>query len=170
MLGELDSLVNDVLPKIPKLRQTLESPRVAFEGKAKLLDKALGGKASKEFLNFIKVLCRKNRFDCLTSVHQAAQEIHNEMTGKVDATLVTAQEVGDDVKQRVSSQLKQMLGREINLSVEIDESIIGGLVIRVGDTVFDGSLANQLGQVRRSAIDKANQEIKSAIDRFAIDA
>lgn len=170
LLGELDSLVNDVLPRIPKLQQTLESPRVAFEGKVQLLDRALGGKASHEFLNFLKVLCRNNRFDCVTAVNRAARKIHNEAEGRIEATLVTAQEVGDDVKSRVKEQLSNMLGKQIELASEIDESIIGGLVVRVGDTVFDGSLANQFDQVRRSAVNRANQEIRTAIDRFAVDA
>ncbi len=170
LLEELGSLVNTVLPKLDTLRATLESPRVPFEAKTRLIDKALKGKATDEFVNFLKVLCRKNRFDCIGAIDRAATRLHNEASGKLEATLVTASQVDDSVKSRVKDQLEKLFNKKIELATQIDQSIIGGLVVRVGDTVFDGSLANQLKQVRRAAVERANLEIKKSIDRFAIEA
>jgi len=169
IVDELESFV-DVLNQLPKLRGTLESPRIAFADKEKIVDKAFKGKASPEFLNFVKVVCRKGRADCFGAMASAARLMHDEMSGRVQATMTTAVPVDDAVKQKVSQRLSGILGRQVTMASQVDPDIIGGLVVRVGDTVYDGSVTNQLKQVRTSAIGNANQQIRQALDRFASDA
>ena len=166
VLGELHSFV-DVLDRLPKLKDALESPRIGFSEKEKILEKAIKGKASPEFLNFAKVVCRKGRADCFSAIADSAQAMHDEMSGSVQATMTTAVEVNDSVREKVSSRLASVLGKKVTLEANVDPNIIGGLVVRVGDTVYDGSVTNQLKQVRSSAIGKANQQIRQALDRFA---
>ncbi len=166
LLSELHSLVHDVLPKLSGLRQTLESPRIPFDDKAALIDKSLRAQASPEFIAFLKVLCRKQRFNCIDAVDRAATKIYNEMTNRIEATLITAVPVDGDVNNRIKDQLEKSLQKQVDLNNRIDESIVGGFVVQVGDTVYDGSLINQLKQVRRIAVEKANLEIKKSIDRF----
>ena len=166
IIDELDSFV-DVLHAVPKLRSVLESPRVSFGDKEKMLDKSLKGKASPEFLNFVKVVCRKGRADCFVSIRESAQAMHDEMSQRVQATMTTAVVVDDSIRDKVSDRLSSVLGRKVILSSLVDPNIIGGLVVRVGDTVYDGSITNQLKQVRSSAIGGANQQIRQALERFA---
>lgn len=169
LLDELESFVV-VLQQIPRLRATLESPRIGFPEKAKIVDQAIKGKASPQFLNFVKVVCRNGRFDCLSAVAAAARESFDEMSGRVMATMTTAEPVDDEVRNKVAQKLSAVLGKQVTIQSQIDPSIIGGLVVRVGDTVYDGSLKNQLKQVRSAAMVRANQEIRQALERFAIDA
>lgn len=166
ILGELHSFV-DVLDRLPKLRNALESPRIGFEDKEKIVEKAFKGKASKTFLNFAKVVCRKGRADCFSAIADSAQAIQDELSGSVQATMVTAVAVDKAVEDKVAARLATVLGKKVTLTASVDPNIIGGLVVRVGDTVYDGSLTNQLNQVRSSAIGRANQQIRQALDRFA---
>ncbi len=166
ILGELHSFV-DVLDRLPKLRDSLESPRIGFADKEKIIDKAFKGKASATFLNFAKVVCRKGRADCFAAIADSAQTMHDDMSGSVQATMVTAVAVEKAVEDKVAARLAKVLGKKVTLSSSVDPDIIGGLVVRVGDTVYDGSLTNQLNQVRSSAIGRANQQIRQALDRFA---
>ncbi len=169
LIDELQSLVSVVADQ-PKLRAMLESPRVKFADKQSIIDKMLQGRATKTFVNFIKVLTRKGRFDCLAAVAAAAQEMNDERAGRLRATMTTAEQVDDNVKNRVASRLSQVLGKTVLVRSQVDPQIIGGLMIRIGDTVYDASIQNQLKQVRSAAIDRANQEIRGAIDRFALEA
>jgi F-type H+-transporting ATPase subunit delta len=166
IVAELGSFA-DALGKLPALRTTLESPRIALAEKNQLLEKALQGKASPAFLNFLKVVVSKGRANCLGAIRRAADAMCDERAGRVQATMVTAQAVDEATRQRVAGRLQEVLGKQVLVTAEVDPSVLGGLVVRVGDTIYDGSLKNQLSQVRAAAIGRANQEIRKSLDRFA---
>ena len=174
--GNVEQIIDEVesfagaLDALPKLRATLESPRIPFAEKEKIVDKAIGGKGSKEFVNFVKVLCRNGRADCLSAVRESARDMHDEAIGRVRATMTTAIAVDQHVQDKVAQRLSQVLGKTVAVRATVDPDIIGGLVVRVGDTVYDGSVTNQLKQIRSAAIGRANQEIRQALERFVTDA
>jgi len=166
LMNELNSLVIEVLPRLPKLKRILESPRIPFRDKSALIDRVFQDRASREFLHFLKVLTRNGRFDCLRAVQHAANRMFNESTGRIEATLTTATPIDDALKNQVAERLSARLNKQVILKSRIDESIVGGMVIRIGDTVYDASLANQLDQVRRATVAGAHAAIRSSIDRF----
>ena len=171
--GQVDLLVEelgsfaDALSSIPNLRKALESPRIGFAEKSKLIEKALTGKASAAFINFAKVVTSKGRADCFPAIRRAADLICDERASRVQATMITAQPVDEAMKQKVAERLSQVLGKKVLIAAEVNAEVLGGLVVRVGDTVYDGSLKNQLSQVRTAAIGRANLEIRKSLDRFA---
>ncbi len=170
--GKLDALVDElgdvvgVFNKLPKFRAAMESPRVDVDAKTAMLDKAFTGKCSKELLNFMKMIAKRNRFDCINAILSSTIEAHDEMAGRVKATLTTASEVSQSVQDSVAKKLSGILGKEVNLSCDVDPEIIGGMVVRVGDTVYDGSVVNQLEQVRTKAIKKAVDAFREKLDTF----
>ena len=166
LFEQLNSFVDDVVLKIPMIRKVLESPRIGFEQKEQLIDKVLAKGATTEFKNFIKVLTRKNRFDCLQAVQAAARKLFNDYSGRIAATLITAEPATDEIKKLACDRLAKQLGKEIDLKTQVDPSIIGGTVIRVGDTVYDGSVKNQLRRARSSAVQKAYQQIRDTFGKF----
>ena len=89
------------------------------------------------------------------------------MAGRVQATLTTAEEFEDSTRAKISDRLSSVLGKQVSLSAVVDPEIIGGMVVRVGDTVYDASVANQLNQVRAKAIKRAADAIRERLDRFA---
>jgi F-type H+-transporting ATPase subunit delta len=166
LLGQLDSFTA-ALAKLPSFRALLESPRVSFDEKTRLIDRALGNKATPHFRNFVKVLARHDRVSCLPAVWTAAKNLDNEYRGRVGVILITAEPIDDDVRTYAVTSLTKTLGKEIELNSRVDPSILGGAIVRVGDTVYDGSAKNQLRRARSAAVQRAFQEIRDSFNRFA---
>lgn len=167
VVDELDSFVTDALDRLPALEATLASPRVAAEAKLALLDKSLAGRMSATLLTFLKVVCRHGRFDCLRAIRRAARQQLNEVEGTVDVRVRTPKALGGELRELVARRLEALLGKRVNLFVRVDESLIGGIVVRVGDVVYDASVANQLNRLRESAVDLVVRAVRESLDRFA---
>jgi F-type H+-transporting ATPase subunit delta len=165
LVGELESVVG-VFNELPKFRAAMASPRIDLNDKNEMLDKAFKKKCSKEMLNFLKLVTQRGRFDCLNSILSSTVKAHDEMAGRVKATLTTASEVTKDVRKSVEKKLSKILGKEVKLDCVVDTEIIGGMVVRVGDTVYDGSVVNQLEQVRTRAVQSAVDALREKLDKF----
>ncbi len=161
-LGEVVGAINGVAG----LRDALESPRVGVESKVDLLDKAFAGKVEKGLLHFLKVVGNKGRFDCLGAIASSAKTLRDEMSGRVQAVVTAASPMDSEVVGRITDQLSKTLGKDVSLQVLVDPEILGGIVVRVGDTVYDGSVVNQLSQVRVRAVKRASDAIREKLDRF----
>ncbi|MCH2180631.1 MAG: ATP synthase F1 subunit delta [Mariniblastus sp.] len=168
LIGELDAVVDSV-ESTPQLKLALESPRISGAEKDRLVQKIFGGKVSQDLVNFLKIVGSKDRFDCLAAIRSAAHRLHDEMAGRVQATLTTAHQVDDSVRQKLQSKLSAVLGKQVGLSAKVDGTIIGGMVVRVGDTVYDGSVVNQLGRVRAKAVKRTTDAIRQSIENFMAD-
>ena len=170
--GNTETLLNqfngvaDAISSLPKLDAMLQSPRIGVADKLQLIEKALAAKVDGKLMNFLKIILEKGRFNCVPVIQTAAQKIFDEMSGRVQATMTTAEDVDDSVRKRVEEKLANMLGKEIQLQSKTDPSIIGGMVVRIGDTVYDGSVRNQLDQVRNRATKRAEESIRSSIEKF----
>lgn len=169
VLEELESVVTDVLTKVPAIEATLSSPRISLEAKESMIDKAFAS-ASSTLKNFLKVVCQHGRFDSIRVIYRSARALHDEEAGRVEVTLTTAEAADDALKSRITEQLSKALGQQVRLKTKVDPAILGGIVVKVGDTVYDGSLSNQLNQVRNAAVDRAMQNIRESLDRFVVDA
>jgi F-type H+-transporting ATPase subunit delta len=165
---EFQSLVEDVLRQLPKLDAVLQSPRVAHEEKVRILDSAFEGRMSKELLNFLKVVSRHGRLESLRAMQRAFQKVYNERAGRVDVLVRTAEPLTAELHARIADRLRQSLQREPVLHVEIDPELIGGVVIRIGDTVYDGSVARQLVRLREETAAAIAREIRRDAERFAL--
>ena len=88
---QLDSLVDDVLDRLPDLEQLLASPRIPLSQKNRVLDETFAGQMDPVLLNFLKVTARRGRLDCLRQIRDAAGKLDNEMRGRVEVTVETAQ-------------------------------------------------------------------------------
>ena len=112
VLQELESLVEDVLDRFPKLEATFSSPRVSPEDKINILDRVFEGKLSRELTNFLKVVARHGRLDCLRSIHRASQQMDRELQGRIAVQLSTASEVEADVVNNISERLQNIVSRD----------------------------------------------------------
>ena len=167
VLEELEALLSEVFQRLPKLESALTSPRVGQEEKLRLLELAIGSRVSQSLLDFLKVLARRGRLDCLRAITRAARQQLNEIRGRVEVTLVTAEPLGEDSTRQAAERLQTALGQEIDLSTSVDPDLIGGAIVRVGDTIIDGSVINRLEQMRRTAHTNSAQKMRDELDRFA---
>jgi len=168
VLDEFESFVRDVLDHFPDFEATLASPRISPEAKTVILEKVFQGRMSVELLRFLKVVAVHGRLDCLRSICHAARHLCNEIQGRVEVQLTTATPITSEIETRISAGLRKLLGSEIDLQSKTDPAVIGGMVVRVGDTVYDASVANKLERLRASALEKSTQQMRQTLDRFLL--
>jgi F-type H+-transporting ATPase subunit delta len=166
LLDEFDALIDEVLARSPALEQVLTSPLVSHEERLGLLERLLGQRVSPLLLSFLKVVSRHGRLDCLRVIHRQARRLAEEQSGRVRVGLATAAPLEPALTGRIAAGLREALGNEPILETTTDPGLIGGAVLRVGDTVYDGSIANQLQMVRHEMIERSVHEIQSRRDRF----
>jgi F-type H+-transporting ATPase subunit delta len=166
VMAEFDALMREVLAAFPRFEAVLSSALVSHEEKLALLDRVFAGKLSPLLLTFLKVVSRHGRLDCLWAVHRQAHVLFDRLRGRVRVRLVTAAPVDDAAAGRIAEKIRAMVGGEPLMEREVDPALIGGAVVHVGDTVYDGSIANQLLMVRQEMIDRSAHEIQSRRDRF----
>jgi F-type H+-transporting ATPase subunit delta len=166
-LAELDSFITEVLDKLPHLEALFTSALIADDKKAALVDRLLKGRASPTLLNFLKVLGRHGRLDVLRSIHHVAQGLLDDQRKMVRVQVATASPLSDELKNRIAESVRQMFGRTPVLEVQVRPELIGGIMMRVGDTVYDGSIATRLEQFRQQMIDRSVHEIQSRRDSFS---
>jgi len=166
VLEELDALVGEVFAQFPKLETVLASLLVSAEEKTTLLDRVFAAQMSRLLLNFLKVVARHGRLDCLRAIQLQARKLYEQMQGSSRVRVTTAVAVEPKQLDEIAAVLAVSLGRRPILETVIDPALIGGAVLRIGDTVYDGSVANQLQTIRQQMIDRSVHEIQSRRDSF----
>jgi F-type H+-transporting ATPase subunit delta len=167
VMDELDSFLIDVLAAAPKLEVVLGSALVSPDEKSALLDKALGSQASPLFLNFLKVVSRHGRLDILRPIHQAAHDLYDQMRGIVRVQVASAADLDEPLKLELTDSVRRIVGGKPVLAMEVWPELVGGMMMRVGDTVYDGSISTRLEKIRQEMIDRSVHEIQSRRDRFS---
>lgn len=166
-LAELDSFIREALDKVPHLEEMFTSALVPEDKKAQLVDRLLKGRASPVLLNFLKTLAVHGRLGVLRSVHHEAQKLLDHERKMLRVEVATASPLSDDLKRQLTESIRSMFGRTPILDVQVRPELIGGIMMRVGDTVYDGSIATRLEQFRQQMIDRSVHEIQSRRDRFS---
>jgi len=167
VLDELSSLVTDVLDQFPRFEAILSSWLVSNEDMVGIIDRTFAQKMSPLLLNFLKVLSRRGRLSLLRQIDRQARMLWDEIEGRVHVELVTASPIDPEQLGRISQSLQNALGSQPVVSAVVDPDVIGGALLRIGDTVYDGSVAGQLENLRQQMIDRSVHEIQSRRDRFS---
>ena len=167
VVEEFESLVNDVFTQAPEFEALLSSGAIGGKQKVEVLRKTLEGKASPVFLNFMLVLSDHERLDMLRGILAAAQELRDERTGRMRVEVQSATPLPEHQRERLRRELKETFQREPLLSVRTDAELLGGLVVRVGDWLYDASVRTQLQSIRNQIIERSSHEIQSGRDRFS---
>lgn len=128
----------------PTMKAVLDSPRLSWQQAAELFQQVCAEKLDQRGNNFIKLLAENGRLTLLPEIAALFQHYRAQAQGTVDAVLISAQEVNEDQITAITSSLSQRLGKKVSLSTSIDESLIGGAIIRAGDIVIDGSVRGRL--------------------------
>lgn len=98
--------------------------------------------------NFLLLLVERGRFSLLTEICRSYQALSDEKAGRMKATVVTASQVSDHIVKEIVGALEKRTGKKVSLTSEIDPALIGGLVIKVGDIIYDGSIRTQLHKLK----------------------
>ena len=166
-IEEYRSFIEDVLDANPAFEAILFSRSVSTEEKVGVIDRVVSPQASELFSHFLKVVALHDRLDLLRVIFDVAVDLEEKRSGKVRVIVRAAAPVSDEKQAQIAQQLKDILSADPVLQVETDASLIGGLVLQVGDTVYDSSLKNRLGQLQRQLRQRYVHEIQSGRDRFS---
>jgi F-type H+-transporting ATPase subunit delta len=148
----------------------LKSPAVRRAEKEPLIRQAFGGKASDLVLNFLLVLNEKERLALLRPVANALRDLLDERAKRVRVRVRTAVDLDEDQKRKLQETLRKQLTLEPVLDVRVEPELLGGMIVRVGDTVFDSSVRTRIETLRNQLLARSSYEIQSGRDRFRSDA
>jgi F-type H+-transporting ATPase subunit delta len=143
-LGEF----TDALDANRDLQVFFFSPYFSSAEKRDGVSAALSG-AEPEVVNFLELLAEKHRMPAIFRIHQRYEELWAEASKRLEVRLVSAVELDREVIDHVGAEIERQTERRIDLRSEVDEGILGGLVLRVGNMVLDASLRSKLERLRK---------------------
>jgi len=147
--GELLDGVGGAIQADERIRAVLESPRVSKAAKSQILERALKGEAPREFVRFLQAVVRRGRQGLLPEIAQEYQVLLDEKLNRVHAGVTLASDADSRMQKQVIERLAKALGREVRAYFRSDPRILGGVVVRVGDRIFDGSVRRRLTAIQR---------------------
>jgi F-type H+-transporting ATPase subunit delta len=135
----------------PELREFFENPAISAVQKVEILDKLNAKlKLQKELRNLIAVLISNDRIGQVSEVAQAYRRLLQEQLGIRPAEIVTARELDGKEREALVAEIAKLVGSKIEASFTLDKSILGGTVVRVGSTVYDGSVRGRLERLKEA--------------------
>ena len=141
-------LIAGTIAQSKDLSDTLQSPVVSSTVKKAILIEVFN-KSNKAIFNLIDTLVTNNRIDILQQVAVKYNQLFDESKGIELATVTTAITLTPDLKKKVLAKAKELTGKNVEVENIIDESILGGFILRIGDVQYNASVANQLSKLKR---------------------
>jgi len=151
VVGQLNELVDGYLSASPALATALASPQVDVEEKHRVIDRIFGEEFQPLLVTFLKVMADRGRLGYVRAVRDGAVEQYDQMIGQVMARVSTAVPLDDALRSQITERLGGLLGRKVRLQEVVDSDLIGGMVIRVGDTVYDNSVVGRIDSIGKQA-------------------
>ncbi len=140
-LGEWEQM----LISNPALLEIFSNPTVGYEQKQKVLSELISRtKVRPTTENFLRVLLKNQRLADLPQVTAKLSQILDERSGVITADVISAQPLPVATTEALAERLGELTGKKVNLNFDTDASLLGGIVTRIGSTVYDGSVRNQL--------------------------
>ena len=144
-LANLANVVNDT-----QMSELLNNPEMGKAQKGELLIQVLADKLNEQQQNLVKLMAENGRLIIMKDVQEQFEVARAKAENKVDAEVVSAFELSAQQTDELINTLKNKLGCDITLTTTIDESLIGGVVIKAGDTIIDASMKSQLDSLALS--------------------
>ena len=129
----------------PQLKEVFANPTIVHDQKRKVLEDLIARTRVRETTSsFLRVLLKNQRLSQLRDIAARYVQVLDERAGVLAGNVTTARPISEDLKQTLHETLSAATGRTVRLTFETDEKIIGGMVARIGSTVFDGSVESHL--------------------------
>jgi F-type H+-transporting ATPase subunit delta len=154
-VAEEVSQLRELLEQNPTLPMLLADPAAKSADRAALLERAFSGKLSPLTYNFLRLLHTRGKLRQLPAVLDAFEAIMDERLGKIEVDVFTAHKLDDGELADVKNKVSQKLGRDAVVHPYVDETLIGGMVLRIGDKLIDGSVRAQLDAMRKKLLSAA---------------
>jgi F-type H+-transporting ATPase subunit delta len=150
----------------PRFEQVLASELLGDDEKQGIIDRVFAPRYDVTLVDFLRVLSRRDRLGLLRPILREVDRQHSEIRGNVRIQVTTATALSEAAAQKFATALRPLVAGEPQLEITVDPELIGGAVVRIGDTVYDGSVARQLQRLESQMINRSVHEIQSRRDRF----
>ncbi len=140
------NLIKETVSESVDLRNMLTSPRIKAEDKKAVLEQIFKDEVNPEVLNLLKVLVDRKREALLGDLNSAFVVIANAARGIVDLYVTTAEPLSKEDEDKLSKSFGNVLNKQLRIHTTTDEKIIGGVLVRIGNRVYDGTLAGKLNR------------------------
>jgi F-type H+-transporting ATPase subunit delta len=144
----------DALAQNRDLQVFFFSPYFSSQEKREGIARVVSG-AERELVNFLQLLAEKHRMPVLFRIRQRFDELWAEANRRLEVTLTSAVELDPEVVEHIASEIERRTERSIDLRTEVDEEVLGGIVLQVGNMVLDASVRSKLERLRREVAQAA---------------
>ena len=145
--NELHDVV-EVIKNNKELDNVLKSPLVAKNEKTQLIEALFNNKINKNLKNFLKILVEKGRISSLKSIELTFKELLNDKHNIIEGTVISAIALTEKQVKELEEKLSKKYNKNVTLENEVDQSILGGVLVRLGNTQIDGSVKTRLNNIK----------------------
>jgi F-type H+-transporting ATPase subunit delta len=144
--------IADAMGKDRKLRLFLETPRVDAKTKKSVLRKALTDRAPAKFVLFIESVVAHRRQMLIPEIAKEYMDLVDVAENRMHANVTVAHEADEKTRKLIADRLSKVFAKDVIPHLDVDERILGGVIVRVGDTVMDGSVRRKLSVLKRKMV------------------
>jgi F-type H+-transporting ATPase subunit delta len=166
VIAELNALLDDVTQRDPYLAAFFSSGVIGKEAREKALQGAFEGRAHPLLVNFLLVLNEHDRLMLIRPIRDQLRELDDLRHRRFRCQVRSAVPLPDDQRERLLGDLRKSFRLEPILDEQTDPAVLGGMILRVGDWVFDGSVRTRIHNLREQLREMSSHEIQSGRDRF----
>jgi F-type H+-transporting ATPase subunit delta len=146
--GEMIDQISVAMESDRRMHVFLESPRVSAQRKNEVVQAALGDQLPRNFVRFLRALISNRRQMLIPAIAAQYHDLVDRVEGRVHASVTVAREADETERQLIAGHLSKTLGKEVVPHFQVNAGILGGVIVRVGDTVLDGSVRRRLATLR----------------------
>jgi F-type H+-transporting ATPase subunit delta len=164
---ELDSLINDVYALAPDVETALSSPVHKRSMKAPVIAHAFKSRVSELLFNFLNVLNSKDRLELVRHVAAAYRDLLDQRAKRVRVSVRSAVPLSESQTEGLRRAIEAATGLEPIIAPRVQEELLGGMIVQVGDHVFDSSVRTRIETIRNQLLARSSYEIQAGRDRFS---
>jgi F-type H+-transporting ATPase subunit delta len=145
--------VGELLRREPRVRQFLETPRIDAEAKKRAVRAAFAGRVPEHLLRFLLVVVEKRRQALLPQIANEYHALVDQLRGRIGAEITLAAQPTAELQSELVASLERKIGKKVVPTFRVDPGLVGGVLIRVGDQILDGSVRRRLAALRRRLLE-----------------
>jgi len=134
------------------MRMILSSPKISDAQLLELVKEVVGDELSVTATNFIRILIQSNRLRLVPNISELFEAMRAEAEGRMDISVISAFELDQDQHTRIAEAMGKKLGKKVSITPQVNDHLIGGMIIRAGDSVIDASIRGRLTELKNSLV------------------
>jgi F-type H+-transporting ATPase subunit delta len=168
VVEDLEAVQAEVFAKHPEFAEAMKSAFIDHKTRVEMIDRVLGGRVAPVVVTLLKVMSDHGRMELVGEVARQARKLYEHSNNRARVVIRLASPVDDGLLKEIEDTIRQASGFDPIVSVEIDPELVGGLEVRVGDKVYDGSVRTAFAKAHKAIVNQTVAAIESQPRRFTI--